>query len=154
VLNTRYTYRRYCLPMEVNMDYLQELANRTGRGRTRLVNEIVNDYLASRKTPKPRGRGASLEATRERVEKLEKELSDLLISDDPKKYVKQIRLTQKLHDARARLEALELSRDDDLEEAFIIVASEFAERNNVTAESLREAGVPVDVLRRAGLLSR
>jgi len=136
------------------MNYLQELETRTGRGRTRLVNEIVNEYLASLNTPKPRGRGASLEATRERVEKLEKELTSLITSNDRNKYVKQVKLLQRLHDDRARLEMLELSHDEDLEEAFVAVAREFTERNNVTVESLRDAGVPVTVLRRAGLLSR
>jgi hypothetical protein len=136
------------------LDYMHELETRTGRGRTRLVNQIVNEYIAARKTPKPRGRGASVEAARVRVEKLEKEIASLLVSNDRNKYVRRVMLLQRLHDARTRLEALELSRDDDLEEAFVAVAREFAERNNVTAESLRDSGVPVSVLRRAGMLSR
>jgi hypothetical protein len=65
--------------------------------------------------------------------------------------IDHVRLVQRRLDIDAQLGQLEQGARLRAREAFVEVAASWCTRNEITAEALREVGVPARVLARAGL---
>lgn len=109
---------------------------------------IVRNYLAQLQTPKRRGRPVKPEQIRERLLEVLAKLED---SDEP---LERLSLYQQKLEYEDRLEELEASGEGDseeLREQFISVAADYSDRKGVPYAAWRAMGVPVEVLRDAGL---
>ena len=113
-----------------------------GRTETR----IVRHYLeALEGTQRPRGRRRSKET-------LEQKLADVEAELGTTSAVSRLRLLQERIDLQKALESVEQNVNiEELEEAFIEVASGWSERNGISYQAWRELGVSAKVLRAAGV---
>jgi hypothetical protein len=121
-------------------------AERPGeRGARRAETNAVAAYLTALKAPKVPARSrANLEKRRAQIERWLSEESSP---------IREVELIQQRLDIDAQLAQIDdAARLPELEEAFVNVAASWAKRSGITAVALREVGVPVSVLRRAGLL--
>jgi hypothetical protein len=78
------------------------------------------------------------------------QIEQWLNADDPLP-IDHVRLVQRRLDIDAQLGQLEQAARLRAREAFVKVAASWCTRNEITAEALREVGVPARVLARAGL---
>lgn len=113
-----------------------------GREQGRAVREYLVALEQERKPGHPVDR-ATIEA------KLPEVQAQIDAEPDP---AKRVELIQKRHDLEERLVALDQEPDvDALEQGFIKVAAEYSERKGITYPAWREAGVPAQVLKQAGV---
>ncbi|MDA8038977.1 MAG: hypothetical protein M0Z69_07405 [Actinomycetota bacterium] len=108
----------------------------------------VRRYLVALETHRPRrGRQVSTETLEKRLEEVEAKIA----SAEP---LQRVHLIQQRRDLEQRLSAASEQSEDDLpalEDAFVEVAAEYGERKGIDYSTWREAGVPSDVLQRAGI---
>jgi len=108
----------------------------------------VRRYLVALETNRPRrGRQVSPEALAKRLQDVEKKI-------DSADALQRVHLIQQRRDLEQRLAAANEQNGDDLatlEEAFVEVAAEYGSRKGIDYATWREAGVPADVLQRAGV---
>ncbi len=108
--------------------------------------KAVRDYLEALETTRPRpGRKRTPDSIRSRLEKL----ATMIAEASP---AKRVELIQERLDLEEELTRLEQESDlSAVEEAFVAVARDYSERKGITYRAWREAGVPAEVLKRAGI---
>jgi hypothetical protein len=127
-------------PRGMTNEHKQALA--LGRREGKAVAAYL-DFLEQHK-PK-RGRKVTPETIRARIERISSEISEAAGS-------KKLLLIQERRDLEESLRRAEdTAVVDDLEKAFKEVAKSYSERHGISYDAFREAGVPVPVLREAGL---
>ena len=108
----------------------------------------VRRYLVALETNRPRrGRQVSPEMLAKRLQDVEEKIA----SADA---LQRVHLIQQRRDLEERLAAAEEESGDDLatlEAAFVEVAADYGARKGIDYATWREAGVPADVLKRAGI---
>ncbi len=108
----------------------------------------VRRYLVALEQNKPRrGRQVTAESLNERLAEVEARIADA----DP---LQRVHLIQERRNLERRLQNRTEEPGDDLptlEAAFIEVAAEYGERKGVDYATWREAGVPAEVLQKAGI---
>jgi hypothetical protein len=119
-------------------------------GRTASDQAVIATYLTLLETPLKRGRKKNPDKLRSRIEEVEAELEEAAP-------LRKLVLHQQLLDLQEELTELEnggsLTREqkDEAEAAFIEVAAAYGEKKGLTAGAWRAAGVPVRVLKQAGI---
>lgn len=115
-------------------------------GEGRVQGRIVDRYLAAIDTLKPRrGRQATPADLLARIQKLDVEIQAAQGSA-------RLALVQQKMDLEDRMQRLgDNTAIDDLEAQFVKVAKPYAERKGFSPRAFREVGVPVEVLKKAGL---
>ena len=113
-------------------------------GRTQ--GRAVRNYLDALEATKPkRGRKRTTESIKKRLDTIETELA----STDP---LKALNLRQERRDLQAELGGMDEKVDlDDVENAFVAAAKSYGQRRGISYEVWREAGVPPEVLKKAGI---
>ena len=113
-------------------------------GRTQ--GRAVRNYLEALAAAKPkRGRKRTPDSIKKRVDAIDEELP----TADP---LKALNLRQERRDLYAELAGLGDKVDlADVEKAFVAAAKAYGDRRGINYEVWREAGVPSDVLKRAGI---
>ena len=108
----------------------------------------VRRYLVALEQSKPRrGRATSAETLRSRLEATESKIA----AADP---LQRIHLIQERRNLERRIAAEGTEAQDDLpalEDAFVQVAAEYGSRKGIDYATWREAGVPAEVLQKAGV---
>jgi uncharacterized protein YciI len=108
----------------------------------------VRRYLVALERNKPRrGRQVSTEALKERLAEVEAKIAEA----DP---LQRVHLIQERRNLERRLSSSAEEPEDDmeaLESAFVEVAAEYGVRKGIDYATWREAGVPAEVLHRAGI---
>ena len=106
----------------------------------------VRRYLEALERNRPRrGRRPSSDSLQRQLDDVENKLREA----DP---LKRLHLIQQRKSLQARLLADDGTEDlTELESAFIDAAAEYGARKGIDYSTWREAGVPADVLRRAGV---
>jgi hypothetical protein len=106
----------------------------------------VRKYLEALERSRPRrGRRPSTDSLKKQLADIEGKLRDA----DP---LKRLHLIQQRKSIEARLTDDEGSEDiSSLEDAFVSAAVEYGARKGIDYATWREAGVPAEVLRRAGV---
>lgn len=106
----------------------------------------VRRYLEAIERNRPRrGRRPSADSLRKQLTEIESRLKD---SDA----LQRLHLIQKRKSIEARLNDDDRGEDvSDLEDGFIAAAGEYGRRKGIDYATWREAGVPAEVLRRAGV---
>lgn len=118
------------------------------RGRAIQEARTVNKYLTFLAMPAQRGRPRTQESIEQQIAETEKAL------ESPKDGLERLKLTQKLMDLQAALDAVSLNRNERLHEAeqeFVKVAASYSERKGITYAAWRACGVPAKVLKAAGI---
>lgn len=118
------------------------------RGRAIQEARTVNKYLTLLAMPAQRGRPRTQESIEQQIAETEKAL------ESPKDGLERLKLTQKLMDLQAALDAVSLNRNERLHEAeqeFVKVAASYSERKGITYAAWRACGVPAKVLKAAGI---
>jgi uncharacterized protein YicC (UPF0701 family) len=113
-------------------------------GRTQ--GRAVRNYLDALEATKPkRGRKRTTESIKKRLDTIEAELA----STDP---LKALNLRQERRDLQAELVGMDEKVDlADVETDFVTAAKGYGERRGISYEVWREAGVPPEVLKKAGI---
>ena len=124
----------------MSASHKKALANGRNEGR------IIREYLEVVEAIKPRrGRRRTPESIAKRLAAINTELK----STDP---VTQVRLIQERLNLRTELAGMKNKTEvTATETAFVKVAKNFSERNDITYEAWREFGVTPTVLKRAGI---
>lgn len=106
----------------------------------------VRNYLDALEATKPkRGRKRTAESINKRLATIESELT----GTDP---LKALNLRQERRDLQAELAGMGDTPDlADVENAFVVAAKGYGRRRGISYEVWREAGVPADVLKKAGI---
>lgn len=108
----------------------------------------VRRYLIALERNRPRrGRQVTAESLRERLDEVEARIAEA-------DALQRVHLIQERRNLEQRLKARTDDTDDDmpaLEEAFVEVAAEYGDRKGIDYATWREAGVPAEVLQRAGI---
>ena len=111
--------------------------------------EIVNRYLAALKTSRPRG----INNTKRWMEELD--IARKCSTDDgltPVERLQAIQSAMELEERIAKRQAAEdAANDEKWLPSFVEVGAEWAARNNITYQALRQFGVTSDVLKAAGI---
>jgi hypothetical protein len=117
-------------------------------GRTQ--GRAVKAYLEALVEHRPRrGRKRTAETVRRRLDTIERELAGDV---EP---LTRLHLVQERMDLSEELSRFQTSVDTGrLEQEFIEVAADYSTRKGISYTAWREAGVPADVLRRAGISRR
>lgn len=113
-----------------------------GRAQSR----VIDRYLTGLEKSRPRrGRKRTSDSIQKQLAKIEDELS----TASP---IRSLNLTQQRDRLQAELAALEEKVTiDELEAQFVEVAKPYAERKGIPYKAWREAGVPPEVLQKAGI---
>jgi hypothetical protein len=113
-------------------------------GRTQ--GRAVRNYLDAIEATKPkRGRKRTAESIQKRLATIESELE----GSDP---LKALNLRQERRDLQAELTGMDDKPDlGEVEQAFVTAAKGYGQRRGISYEVWREAGVPADVLKKAGI---
>lgn len=113
-------------------------------GRTQ--GRAVRNYLEAIESTKPkRGRKRTADSVKKRLDVIEGELERA----DP---LKALNLRQERRNLYAELAGMNDTVDlGSLEEAFVAAAKPYGERRGISYDVWREAGVPAEVLKRAGI---
>lgn len=114
-------------------------------GRT--MSATVDRYLSAVNTPKRRGRKVSKSA-------LQSRLVDARTRARSATGVDKVLAAQEVRDLQSRIAALESASGGDvksLEAAFVKIAKRFGENRGIGYGAWRDAGVPAQVLKRAGV---
>ena len=105
----------------------------------------IKSYLDALGSRKP-GRPITAESLGKRIESLSAKIEN---ETDP---LKRVDLVQQRLDAEDQLAGLADAVDfADLEAAFVSAAKAYSDRKGITYSAWREAGVPAEVLRKAGI---
>ncbi len=113
-----------------------------GRAHGRAVREYLDALEESR--PK-RGRKRTPDSVKKRLTAVEAELGDA-------GGVKRVQLLQERRDLRTELETFGTTVDlSSVEKAFVKAAKPYSENKGISYATWREAGVPADVLKKAGI---
>lgn len=108
----------------------------------------VRRYLVALEQNKPRrGRQVSKESLQDRLDQVEARIAEA-------DALQRVHLIQERRNLERRLSNSADDTADDLatlEEAFVEVAAEYGERKGIDYATWREAGVPAEVLQRAGI---
>jgi len=112
----------------------------------RAEGKAVREYLAALEQHKPRrGRKRTPESVRKQLAAVEAELAEAT-------GIRRVELIQRRLDLQGELDRLgEADELPKLERAFVKAAKGYSARRGITYAAWREAGVPADVLRRAGI---
>ncbi len=112
----------------------------------RAMGRSVKRYLEALESNRPkRGRKRTKDSITARLEAIE----EALTTADA---VKRVNLIQERLDLQDELASMEQVVDiSELEDAFVEVAKAYSESKGLSYTAWREAGVPADVLRRAGI---
>jgi len=125
--------------MAMSAEHKAALAQGRREGRA------VKHYLEGLGNRRP-GRPVTPERLRDKVAGLEARIA---AQSDP---LKALEMRQERLDAQAALSRAEVSEDfGALEDAFVEHARSYSERKGISYSAWREAGVPAEVLRRAGI---
>ena len=121
-------------------DHKEALAVGRAEGR------LVRAYLDALDSIKPkRGRKRTKEAISNRLDHLERELSQA-------DALKKLQLTQEQIDLTNELEKMDNAIDlTELEGEFLRVAKGYANRKGISYEAFRKIGVPASTLKKAGI---
>ena len=122
-------------------------AHKRALAEGRTMSATVDRYLVAVNTPKRRGRKVT-QAT------LEQRLAEARIRIKSATGVEKVLAAQEIRDLEAKTARLNSSGGADLkalETEFIRIAKRFGENRGVGYGAWRDAGVPADVLRRAGV---
>ena len=114
-------------------------------GRTQ--GRAVRNYLEAIESNKPkRGRKRTPDSIKKRIDAIDNEIA----SADP---LKALNLRQERRNLYAELAGFDANKVDisELEQEFITAAKTYGERRGIVYEVWREAGVPADVLKKAGI---
>lgn len=113
-------------------------------GRTQ--GRAVRNYLDALEATKPkRGRKRTPDSVKKRLAAIEKELD----GNDP---LKALNLRQERRNLQAELEGMGEQVDlAEVEHAFVAAAKDYGARRGISYEVWREAGVPAEVLKKAGI---
>lgn len=112
--------------------------------RGRHESAIVRRYLTLLESNRPRrGKKVSVNELKQRLATITSQLADC----DP---TEKLNLIKKRKTLVAQIERLESSHElVEAEQAFVVVASEYAKRKGIDFDTFREVGVPTEVLKRA-----
>lgn len=120
-------------------------AHKRALSEGRAMSATVDRYLAAVNTPKRRGRKVS-KAT------LEQRLAQARIDAKTAVGVERVLAAQAVRDLQSKLAQLNSSVDlKALEASFVKIAKSFSENRGVGYGAWRDAGVPPQVLKRAGI---
>jgi hypothetical protein len=113
-----------------------------GRAHGRAVREYLDALEESR--PK-RGRKRTPDSVKKRLNAVEAALGDA-------GGVKRVQLLQERRDLRTELDNFDTTVDlSSVEKAFVKAAKSYSENKGISYATWREAGVPADVLKKAGI---
>jgi hypothetical protein len=106
----------------------------------------VRDYLEALELNRPRrGRKRTVDSVKKRLASIEADLADAT-------GVKRVQLLQERRDLSGELEGMDTKVDlSSVEKAFVKAAKPYSESKGISYATWREAGVPADVLKRAGV---
>lgn len=113
----------------------------------RQMSAVVDRYLSSVNTPKQRGRKVSKSV-------LEQRLAAAKARVGSAKGVEKVLAAQEIRDLQSRLASMSSSGGTDtkgLEAEFVKIAKKFGENRGITYGAWRDAGVPAEVLKKAGI---
>jgi DNA-binding phage protein len=121
-------------------DHKAKLAEGRTQGRA------IRNYLDAVAATKPkRGRKRTPDSIKKRIDVIEKEL-------ETADALKALNLRQERRDLLGELGAMnETVNLDDVEKDFVAAAKGYSERRGISYEVWREAGVPAEVLKKAGI---
>ncbi len=121
-------------------------AHKAALAEGRTQGRAVRNYLDALEATKPkRGRKRTPDSIKKRLATIESELA----AADP---LKALNLRQERRDLQAELETMGDTTDiAEVEQAFVAAAKGYSERRGISYEVWREAGVPADVLKKAGI---
>jgi len=122
-------------------------AHKAALAEGRQVSSIVDRYLSALHVPKQRGRKVSLASLQARLASAEEKLKHAT-------GVARLTAAQDVRDLRKRVSATVSAGASDiksLEAAFVRVAKKFGEKRGIGYGAWRDAGVPAQVLKRAGV---
>jgi hypothetical protein len=122
-------------------------AHKAALAEGRQVSAIVDRYLSALHVPKQRGRKVSLASLQQRLAAAEAKLKHA-------SGVARLTAAQEVRDLKSRLSSVASSGAQDiksLEAAFVRVAKKFGEKRGIGYGAWRDAGVPAQVLKRAGV---
>jgi hypothetical protein len=120
-------------------------AHKRALSEGRAMSATVDRYLAAVNTPKRRGRKVS-KAT------LEQRLAQARIDAKATVGVERVLAAQAVRDLQGKLAELNSSVDlKTLEASFVKIAKSFSENRGIGYAAWRDAGVPPQVLKRAGI---
>ena len=106
----------------------------------------VREYLAALEQDRKPGRPVDRSTIEAKLPEIQAQID---VEPDP---AKRVELIQKRLDLEERLVELDQEPDlDALEQEFAKVAAEYSERKDITYPAWREAGVPAQVLKQAGI---
>jgi hypothetical protein len=121
-------------------------AHKDALAKGREQGRVVRDYLAALEVGKKPGRKVDESSIRKRIKDVQKQID---AEADPGR---RVTLIQKRLDLENRLVTMHDEPDfAALEKAFVDAASDYSDRRGISYTAWREAGVPAEVLRRAGV---
>ncbi len=112
----------------------------------RAYGRAVREYLDALEESRPkRGRKRTADSVKKRLAAVEAELADA-------SGVKRVQLLQERRDLRSELDNFGTTVDlSSVEKAFVKAAKPYSENKGISYATWREAGVPADVLKKAGI---
>jgi hypothetical protein len=111
----------------------------------RRESRAIKRYLEALGNRRP-GRPVTTESLESRISRIDDKLRD---ENDP---LKKVDLLQQRIDAAEALKRISATEDiQTLEEGFVDSARTYSERKGITYSAWREAGVPAEILRKAGV---
>jgi hypothetical protein len=112
----------------------------------RELGRAVREYLEALEAHKPkRGRKRTADSVKKRLAAIEQQLPDA----SP---IKKVELVQERSDLTVELATMGSKVDiSGLEKGFVKAAKTYSERKGISYSTWREVGVPVDVLKKAGI---
>jgi hypothetical protein len=122
-------------------------AHKAALAEGRQTSAIVDRYLSALHVPKQRGRKVSLASLQQRLAATEAKLKHA-------SGVARLTAAQDLRDLRARVAEVTAAGTRDiksLEASFVRVAKKFGEKRGIGYGAWRDAGVPAQVLKKAGV---
>ncbi|MGO9874192.1 MAG: hypothetical protein ACLPVY_10365 [Acidimicrobiia bacterium] len=122
-------------------------AHKKALAEGRTMSAIVDRYLASVNTPQRRGRKVSKATLEQRFAKAQQELRTA-------SGVTRVLAAQEVRDLQGKLAQLTSTAGVDmksLEADFVKIAKQFGEQRGIGYGAWRDAGVPAEVLKRAGI---
>jgi len=122
-------------------------AHKRALAEGRTMSATVDRYLSAVNTPKRRGRKVSKGALQQR-------LADARAKSKTATGVDRVLAAQEVRDLQTRIAALDTSAGGDirsLEAAFVKIAKRFGENRGIGYGAWRDAGVPAQVLKKAGV---
>jgi uncharacterized protein YicC (UPF0701 family) len=127
-------------PRSMTDQHKQALAEGRTQGRA------VRNYLDALESTKPkRGRKRTADSIKKRLDEIEAELE----KTDP---LRALNLRQERRNLYAELAGIDDKVDlEGVEKEFVLAAKSYGQRRGISYEVWREAGVPSDVLKKAGI---